>query len=157
MTYWVHRIELKTGQLVAENTLTPDVNLFDGPTPNIGDELLVTCRGKTIPAKVVWVRRGLAGRADHVRVQEVSEDDGHTIHPMLPFWGYYINQLRLNDGSLVPADELPQNPCHAPSPEVGDEVVLSCRGKQLKAKVTGIQTADPNSNDKKDRIQVEEI
>jgi hypothetical protein len=76
---------------VAENTLPPDVNLFGGPTPNIGDELLVTCRGKTIPAKVVWVTRGFAGRADHVRVQEGSEDDGHTIHQMLPFWGYYIN------------------------------------------------------------------
>jgi hypothetical protein len=101
--------------------------------------------------------RPLLGLLVSISVDRELALSTQTRHPMLPFWGYYINQLCLKDGSLVPADELPQKPCHSPSPEVGDEVAVSCRGKQLKAKVTGIQTADPNSNDKKDRIQVEEM
>jgi hypothetical protein len=54
MAYWVKRILLKTGEIVTECELDPDENLFDGPVPVVGDELIVTCRGHKFAARVIW-------------------------------------------------------------------------------------------------------
>jgi hypothetical protein len=54
MPYWVKRIILKTGELVTERELRPDENLFEGLAPVVGDELTVTCRGRSFSTRVVW-------------------------------------------------------------------------------------------------------
>ena len=54
MTYWIKRIALKTGEIVTERELRPDENIFEGPTPVVGDKLTVLCRGRKFEAKVVW-------------------------------------------------------------------------------------------------------
>ena len=54
MAYWVKRIELKTGQLLTEKDLPPDINLFDGPVPVVGDKLNVSWQGRAFDAEVVW-------------------------------------------------------------------------------------------------------
>ncbi len=54
MAYWVKRIVLKTGELVTERELQPEENFFSGTTPKVGDELTVTCRGRTFKARVIW-------------------------------------------------------------------------------------------------------
>jgi hypothetical protein len=54
MAYWVKRIALRTGELVTEKELRPDENLSSDPAPVGGDELLVTFRGRTFKARVVW-------------------------------------------------------------------------------------------------------
>ena len=54
MPYWVKRIKLKSGELVTERELQHDENLFQGPTPVIGDIIAVTCLGQKLSAKVVW-------------------------------------------------------------------------------------------------------
>jgi hypothetical protein len=49
------RIMLKTGEIVTERELTQDENFFDeSPAPVVGDEMTVTCRGRTFRARVVW-------------------------------------------------------------------------------------------------------
>ncbi len=53
MPYWVKRIMLKTGELVTERELRPDENFFEGPPPVVGDELAVTCRGRTFKARII--------------------------------------------------------------------------------------------------------
>ncbi|MDZ5646525.1 hypothetical protein [Nitrospirillum sp. BR 11828] len=54
MAYWVKRILLKSGELVTERELRQDENLFEGPTPVVGDILHVSCRGRRFTAKVIW-------------------------------------------------------------------------------------------------------
>jgi hypothetical protein len=54
MAYWVKRIILKTGEVVTEKEFRPDENLSPGPAPYVGDELAVTCRGRTFKARVAW-------------------------------------------------------------------------------------------------------
>lgn len=54
MKYWVKRIILKSGEVVTERELLPTENLFEGKPPIVGDEIAVSCRGRTFPAKVVW-------------------------------------------------------------------------------------------------------
>ena len=54
MPYWVKRIGLKTGEVVTEKELRPDETFSAGPAPVVGDELMVTCRGRTFKARVVW-------------------------------------------------------------------------------------------------------
>jgi hypothetical protein len=54
MTFWVKRIILKTGELVTERELSRDENFFDKPAPHIGDKIIVSCRGRTFEARVVW-------------------------------------------------------------------------------------------------------
>jgi hypothetical protein len=54
MTYWVKRIKLKSGEIVTERELRHDENLFQGPAPIVGDKIIVTCRGRTFEATVVW-------------------------------------------------------------------------------------------------------
>ena len=40
--------------MVTERELQPDENFFSGKTPKVGDELAITCRGRTFKARVVW-------------------------------------------------------------------------------------------------------
>ena len=54
MPYWVKRVLLKSGELVTERELRQDENRFDGEAPVVGDTIVVTCRGRTFSAKVVW-------------------------------------------------------------------------------------------------------
>lgn len=54
MTYWVTRMILKSGEIVTERELRHDENLFEGPVPVVGDKLMVTCRGRTFEARVIW-------------------------------------------------------------------------------------------------------
>jgi hypothetical protein len=55
MTYWVKRIMLKSGELVTERELRRDENFFEeSPAPVVGDEMTVTCRGRTFQARVMW-------------------------------------------------------------------------------------------------------
>ena len=54
MAYWVKRIFLKTGEVITERELKPDENSSQGDAPVVGDEILVTCRGRTFKARVVW-------------------------------------------------------------------------------------------------------
>ena len=54
MPYWVKRILLKSGELVTEGELRQDENLSEGPTPVVGDKLMVTCRGRRFEARVGW-------------------------------------------------------------------------------------------------------
>ena len=54
MAYWVKRICLKTGEVVTERELKPDENFSRGDAPVVGDEIAVTCRGRTFQARVVW-------------------------------------------------------------------------------------------------------
>ena len=53
MPYWVKRIILKTGELVTERELRPEENLFEGPAPVFGDEIMVTCRGRTFNSRII--------------------------------------------------------------------------------------------------------
>jgi hypothetical protein len=73
MPYWVKRILLKTGERVTERELGRDENLFDGPTPVVGDRLIVTCRGRTFEAKVVWGNSSTSDPKELVplRVEEI--------------------------------------------------------------------------------------
>jgi hypothetical protein len=77
MTYWVKRIVLKGGEIVTERELRPDENIFEGPTPVVGDTLTVTCRGRKFEAKVIWGNwpgRGESQMADTIvplRVEEI--------------------------------------------------------------------------------------
>jgi hypothetical protein len=61
MPFWVKRILLKSGEIVTERELRPDENFSPGEVPMIGDEILVTCRGRAFKARVVW---GNFGRKD---------------------------------------------------------------------------------------------
>ncbi len=54
MAYWVKRIILKTGELITEKELGPDENHSTGDAPFVGDEIMVSCRGRTFKAKVIW-------------------------------------------------------------------------------------------------------
>jgi hypothetical protein len=54
MPYWVKRIMLKSGELVTERELRPDENFSDGEPPVVGDEITISCRGRSFRAKVVW-------------------------------------------------------------------------------------------------------
>ena len=54
MAYWVKRIILKSGELVTERELRRDENHSDAAAPVVGDEITVTCRGRTFRAKVIW-------------------------------------------------------------------------------------------------------
>ena len=55
MSYWIKRIQLKNGELVTERELGHDENFHEGfPAPVVGDEISVTCRGRTFRAKVIW-------------------------------------------------------------------------------------------------------
>lgn len=54
MAYWVKRIILKTGEVVTERELRRDENRSEAPAPIVGDELVVSCRGRTFKSKVVW-------------------------------------------------------------------------------------------------------
>jgi hypothetical protein len=54
MAYWVKRIILKSGEVVTERELRPDQNCSDEKTPVVGDEITVSCRGRSFRAKVVW-------------------------------------------------------------------------------------------------------
>ena len=54
MTYWVKRIFLKSGELVTERELRPDENYSDGEAPVVGDEITISCRGRSFRAKVIW-------------------------------------------------------------------------------------------------------
>lgn len=54
MAYWVKRVLLKTGEVVTERELRSDENLFQGQAPIVGDNITVTCRGRSFEARVVW-------------------------------------------------------------------------------------------------------
>lgn len=54
MAYWVKRILLKSGELVTERELGTDANASSAEAPIVGDEITVTCRGRTFRAGVVW-------------------------------------------------------------------------------------------------------
>jgi hypothetical protein len=54
MSYWVKRIALKSGEVVTEQELREDENLFDGPAPVLGDLIEVECRGRKFSATVIW-------------------------------------------------------------------------------------------------------
>ena len=76
MSYWVKRINLKTGELVTERELRPDENLFEGLAPVAGDKLTVSCRGRSFDARVVVGRfpgrpEPEAGTIYPIRVDEV--------------------------------------------------------------------------------------
>jgi hypothetical protein len=53
MAYWIKRIILKTGEVVTEAELSPEMNRSDGPAPLVGDIVTVTCRGRTFQARIV--------------------------------------------------------------------------------------------------------
>lgn len=76
MTYWVKRIMLKTGELVTERELPRDENLFEGPTPVVGDNILVTYRGRKFEALVIWGnwpgREAQPGVVVPSRVEEIA-------------------------------------------------------------------------------------
>jgi hypothetical protein len=61
MPFWVKRIVLKNGEIVTERELRPDENFSPGKVPMVGDEILVTCRGRTFKARVI---KGDCGRKD---------------------------------------------------------------------------------------------
>jgi hypothetical protein len=61
MAYWVKRIALKTGVVVTERELKPDENYSQGDAPAVGDEITVTCRGRTFRARVIWGNWGHEG------------------------------------------------------------------------------------------------
>jgi len=54
MPYWVKRILLKSGQLLAERELPREDNLYQGPAPVVGDRIAVTHEGRVFDAVVVW-------------------------------------------------------------------------------------------------------
>jgi hypothetical protein len=54
VAYWVKRIGLRSGEIVTERELTEDENRFAGQAPVVGEKLMVTCRGRTFEAIVVW-------------------------------------------------------------------------------------------------------
>jgi hypothetical protein len=54
MAYWIKRIALKSGEVVTERELRADENYSDGEPPVVGDEITVSCRGRSFRAKVVW-------------------------------------------------------------------------------------------------------
>ena len=54
MPFWVKRIGLKSGEVVTERELRPDENFSPDEAPLVGDEILVTCRGRTFKARVIW-------------------------------------------------------------------------------------------------------
>ena len=54
MAYQVKRIILKSGELVTERELGAEENYSDGEPPVVGDEITVSCRGRSFKAKVVW-------------------------------------------------------------------------------------------------------
>jgi hypothetical protein len=54
MAYWIKRIILKSGEIVTERELRPDENRSDDAPPVVGDEITVTCRGRSFRAKVIW-------------------------------------------------------------------------------------------------------
>lgn len=63
MAYWVKRIILKSGEVVTERELRPDQNYSDGEPPVIGDEIAVSCRGRSFKAKVIWGNWPKSGEA----------------------------------------------------------------------------------------------
>jgi hypothetical protein len=75
MAYWVKRIALKSGQLLTEKDLPPDLNLFDGPIPVVGDRLKVSWQGRIFDAEVVWgnwpEREYASNAVVSVRVREI--------------------------------------------------------------------------------------
>lgn len=54
MAYWLKRILLRSGELVTERELGRDENRFGGEAPVVGDEIDVTCRGRSFRARVTW-------------------------------------------------------------------------------------------------------
>jgi hypothetical protein len=54
MAYWVKRIKLKSGEVVTERELRSDENFFAGEPPFVGDEMTVSCRGRSFRTKVIW-------------------------------------------------------------------------------------------------------
>jgi len=54
MPYWVKRIRLKDGDVVTEKELRRDENYSEGDAPIVGNEISVSCRGRTFRAKVIW-------------------------------------------------------------------------------------------------------
>ncbi|MGA7810753.1 hypothetical protein [Bradyrhizobium sp.] len=77
MPYWIKRILLKSGELVAEKELRHDENYFDGDAPVVGDVIRICCRDRVFDAKVIWGnwRRRDPGQDPKVivplRVQEI--------------------------------------------------------------------------------------
>ena len=77
MAYWVKRICLRTGEVVTEQELKPDENYSENEAPVVGEEIFVTCRGRTFRARVVWgnwPRREdtpRSGEAIPLRVEEI--------------------------------------------------------------------------------------
>jgi hypothetical protein len=53
MPYWVKRIVLGSGEVVAEGELRGDENYSDDTPPIMGDIMTVTCRGRTFQAMVI--------------------------------------------------------------------------------------------------------
>jgi hypothetical protein len=82
MAYWIKRIALKTGEVVTEQELREDENLFPGPSPAVGDLVEVECRGRRFSAKVVWGNWPNVVHADDavipLRVSEVGLDEATT-------------------------------------------------------------------------------
>ena len=54
MKFHVTRIILKTGELVIAKEDSINSTRFEGVVPVIGDIINVTCRGRSIKAKVIW-------------------------------------------------------------------------------------------------------
>jgi hypothetical protein len=79
MPYWVQRIVLGSGEVVAERELQGDENYSDAATPVLGDRMTVTCRGRTFVAEVVkgpttaQQDEGLPAGVYPIRVSEVVE------------------------------------------------------------------------------------
>ncbi len=53
MPFLVKRILLKSGELLTERELEPGINFFEGLPPVVGDVIIVECRGRSFPARVV--------------------------------------------------------------------------------------------------------
>jgi hypothetical protein len=85
MPYWIKRIALKTGEVVTEQELREDENLFDGRPPVVGDLIDVECRGRKFTAKVIWGnwpdREHNEAAIVPLRVAELGLDDQQT-----PLW-----------------------------------------------------------------------
>lgn len=53
MPYWVKRIIIASGEVVAEGELRDDENASEDIPPLMGEKISVTCRGRTFEAIVV--------------------------------------------------------------------------------------------------------
>jgi hypothetical protein len=82
MGYWIKRIALKTGEVVTEQELREDENLFSGPAPVVGQVIEVECRGRKFLAEVVWGNWEHTPHLDNtirpLRVSEIGLDETST-------------------------------------------------------------------------------